>query len=114
MIIIKKYWIGFTIIFITVSVFAESDPTMPPNWNPKIQTTVIPKDIMLTGIFTRGEQRTAIINLISVNQGDYVQGYEVTKITDNFVYLKNNQGVFVVPLTPKVRNTHGMTPDTGK
>ncbi|MCX7121092.1 MAG: hypothetical protein NTZ67_04880 [Gammaproteobacteria bacterium] len=98
----------------TFSVFSESDPTMPSDWNPTMQTTIVPKDIILTGIFTRGDQRTAIMNTKSVNVGDYIQGYEITKMTDNLVYLKNNQGIFVLPLTPRVRNAHVTIPEKAK
>jgi len=100
-----NYFIGllFLFTFCVFSAFAESDPTMPPDWSAATQTTmVIPANIKLTGIISNKNKRAAIINEKTIYKGDFIEGYEVTGINDNHVYLKNNQGIFVIPLVPQV------------
>ena len=92
---------------LSITALAAGDPTMPPHWNAQTQTTPIPKNITLSGIFISHTQQSAVINEKSVNVGDYIQGYEVTKIEENAVTLKNNHGVFMIPL-----NTVVITPVT--
>ena len=91
-----------TALFFVSTGFAQNDPTMPPNWHSQSQTGNIPKNIALTGIFVSDDINTAIINGQSLHTGDFIQGYEVTKIIRDAVTLKNNQGVFTVPLTSSV------------
>lgn len=84
------------------------DPTKPFNWE-KRQNTV-PADIKLTGIFeptggkSNEEKRIAIINNETYHVGEFVKGYEITKITSNEIYLRNKMGVIVIPLIPEIKS----------
>lgn len=100
-IVIRKYCISLC-IFLTFSVFAEEDPTMPADWSLKKQTMVTPKNILLSGIFIHDHQKTAIINGKNISEGEFIEGYEITKINENIVYLRNNSGVFMVSLSPQI------------
>lgn len=75
---------------------------MPSDWAQQTPAMRTPKGIILSGIFTHGNKNIAVINNKSVGKGDFIQGYEVIKISKNEVYLKNLRGIVVVPLNAKV------------
>ncbi len=87
---------------LTTAVYALSDPTMPPDWNQQESTYPIPKNIILSGIFVSDNQRSAILNGKSVQVGDFMDGYEISKISSKGVYLKNIHGTFMIPLETRV------------
>jgi len=93
-------WIGI-LLLIAMSAYAQTDPTMPANWRDNI-TLAAPKDITLSGIITTAHRQTAVLNGKSLQVGDFVEGYEITKIDSHAVYLKNNRGTFMIPLTVAV------------
>ena len=83
---------------------AGLDPTMPPDWTPASLIDNLSKDIVFSGSFVKNNQTIAIINNQAVSQGDFIQGYEVIRIESNSVYLKNNNGVFMIPLIINVKD----------
>lgn len=90
------------LFFLTATGYALSDPTMPPNWEaptPPLST----KNIVLSGVFITDHKRAAVINAKTVGIGDFVLGYEITKITEQGVYFKNSHGTFVILLNNKVK-----------
>ncbi|OGT37836.1 MAG: hypothetical protein A3F12_02035 [Gammaproteobacteria bacterium RIFCSPHIGHO2_12_FULL_38_14] len=97
----KNYVVVILFFFITIG-YAATDPTMPADWNLQMQASRIPKDIILSGILTSNHKAIAVINAKNVRVGDVISGYEITKITQHAVYLKNNHGSIMVPLYSQV------------
>lgn len=98
-----------TCLSLSFCCLAESlkDPTRPPNWNENMVIANIPKGIVLTAIFSSANQSFANINGNLVKIGDQVLEYEVTRIDPNAVYLKNKEGLFMVPLTTNIKTATG-------
>lgn len=101
--VILRWVFIISLIFTTNLALANRDPTMPPNWNSQAQTGNIPENIALSGIFVVKNEAMAVINGKSMHVGDYIEGYEVTRISRTAVYLKNNRGAFMIPLIPTVK-----------
>lgn len=95
---INVVWI--ILFLLTATGYAATDPTMPPHW--RAQATA-PVDIVVSGIFENADQNTAIINGENVRVSDFVKGYEVIKINADSVSLKNNRGIFVIPLKMDIK-----------
>lgn len=90
------------LFFLAATGYALSDPTMPPNWEAQSTPSLSTKNIVLSGVFVTDHKPTAVINSKTVGVGDFVLGYEITKITERGVYFKNSRGTFVILLNAKV------------
>lgn len=73
------------------SVFAQQDPTRPPNVMAAQLTPLQPKDsgFLLTAIFTRSEEHYAVVNGEVLKQGDQIMGMKVLKIDGSNVTLRD-------------------------
>ncbi|OGT47514.1 MAG: hypothetical protein A3E82_09565 [Gammaproteobacteria bacterium RIFCSPHIGHO2_12_FULL_38_11] len=97
----NKYCVSVLFFLLTQGIYAQADPTMPAGWHASDEISAF-KNIHLSGIFIRDGQKTAIINDHSLHEGEYVEGYEVIKISNNQVYIKNNNGIFIIPLVASI------------
>ncbi len=79
------------------------DPTMPSDWRPSVLGESTLKDIHFTGFFNNHDQKTVVINGLSLKEGDFVQGFELIKINSGEIFLKNDHGVFMLPLIAGVK-----------
>lgn len=98
---INIVWI--ILFLLTTASYAATDPTMPPDWRAQAALPRAPADIVVSGIFENADQNTAIINGENVRVGDFVKGYEVAQINADSVSLKNNRGIFVIPLKTDIK-----------
>jgi len=77
------------------------DPTGP--WGAveplvRRQAKVTVRTPILQAIFVRGNYRIAIVNNTEVQAGSWVAGFQVRRITDNFVYFIRNDKEFRLSL----------------
>jgi len=83
------------------------DPTRPLLYNQPSATTKKVKAIKskqpLTAIFTRSQQRFAIIDGKHYKTGDYYHGDRIIKIDPDKVFLSASSGRYQLILIPKIK-----------
>ena len=86
-------------LFLTNAAIAQPmlhDPTEPPGWNLNVTQAI--QELKLSEIMINSPHSLAIINGTVVSEGSFIQGYTITQITPDAVYLRNANGSVVIPL----------------
>lgn len=79
-----------------VEAFSLPDPTKPPHWDPSQVKSA--QNLELSEIMTSSGQRTAIINGMVLTEGESIEGYTITQIKPDAVYLQGVNGSLMIPL----------------
>ncbi|GLR72232.1 hypothetical protein [Agaribacter marinus] len=92
----KRASLTCLLLLLAASVCAkqEKDPTKPPAaaLAQLIGTNTLNKDIVLSAIFTRGQQRYAVINKRIMRIGDDILGKQIVSIDAQSIKLRNMTG----------------------
>lgn len=72
------------------------DPTKPPQWDPAQMKSA--QNLELSEIMTSSGHTVAIINGTVLTEGESIEGYTITKIKPDAVYLQGANGSLMIPL----------------
>lgn len=98
------------LLFLSAIIFANRDPTRPPDayLNRESQSTTNTKSLTLNAIVISKSRRVAIIDGKTVKVGDTIQNKKVIKIESDHVYLEDGNLQIDLPLfSQDVINTKG-------
>jgi len=95
-----------TLLALSASAIAFSDPTRPPGYAqsaPKTSKTISKSKQPLTAIFTKGKKRFAIIEDTIYRTGDTYRDAKIIRISSDKVLLRSAEGTRQLTLIPNIK-----------